>query len=364
MAKDGSYLGRIQVLRFFAATAVLFAHLQHEVLGRLPAANGFRPVTVIDGGFGVDLFFVISGFIMYHVSSGKFGQPGAVGEFLLRRYMRIAPLYYLATLLMLVATFTIQGAVSITEPHVDDIVASFLFIPTLNAAGQAAPVLKLGWTLNFEAYFYVVFALALAFSRSTGLLVLALVLLTVVLLANILPRPATVIAFWGQPLVFEFLGGVAIAMLYGKGFRLGRGSAWLVIAGGLALLVALRMLGLYSDLPRAIVAGVPAWMIVAAVVSAPFDEHHGRLKRLLVAGGEASYAIYVIHPFGIRAGTLVLDRFDVSVQPWLYVGLLMAVVIVCALVVNQLVERPLDRWLRALLDAARKSRTAAAVPGT
>lgn len=363
MAKYGSYLGRVQVLRFFAATAVLFAHLQHEVLGRWPEGNGFKPFTIIDGGFGVDLFFVISGFIMYHVSASKFGQPGAAGDFLLRRYIRIAPLYYLATILMLVATFSIQSAVSISNPDVGDIAASFLFIPTLNAAGQAVPVLKLGWTLNFEAYFYVVFALALAFSRRTGLLVLVLVLSTVVLLANFLPGPATVIAFWGQSLVFEFLGGVAIAMLYGSGFRLGRGSAWLVIAGSLTLLAGLRMLGLYSDLPRAIFAGVPAWLIVTAVVSAPFDQHQGRLKRLLVAGGEASYAIYVIHPFGIRAGTLILERFAVSVQPWLYVGLLMAVVIACAFIVNQLVERPLDRWFRRLLDPARRSRAAATMHG-
>jgi peptidoglycan/LPS O-acetylase OafA/YrhL len=363
MAKDGSYLGRVQVLRFFAATAVLFAHLQHEVLGRLPAGSNFTAITIIDGGFGVDLFFVISGFIMYHVASGKFGQPGAVGEFLLRRYMRIAPLYYLATILMLVATFAIRDAVSIAEPDVGDVVASFLFIPTLNAAGQAVPVLKLGWTLNFEAYFYVVFGLALAFSRRTGLLVLALSLSTIVLLANFLPRPATAIAFWGQSLVFEFLGGVAIAILHGSGFRMSRGSAWLVIVIGLVLLAGLRMLGLYSDLPRAIFAGIPAWLIVTAVVSAPFDEHNGRLKRLLVAGGEASYAIYVIHPFGIRAGTLVLERFAVSVQPWLYVALLMAVVIACAFIVNQLVERPLDRWLRRLLDPARTSREAVAVHG-
>lgn len=363
MAEDGTYLGRIQVLRFFAATAVLFAHLQHEVLGQLPDGIRFKPFTIIDGGFGVDLFFVISGFIMYHVSSGKFGQPGAVGKFLFRRYMRIAPLYYLATILMLVATFTFESAVSIAEPAVGDVIASFLFIPTLNAAGQAVPVLKLGWTLNFEAYFYVVFALALAFPRKTGLLALALALSTVVLLANFMPSPATAIAFWGQSLVFEFLGGVGIAMLYGSGFRLGRGSAWLVILGGLGLLAGLRMLGLYSALPRAIFAGFPAWMIVTAVVSAPFDEHQGWLKKLLVAGGEASYAIYVIHPFGIRAGTLALERFGVTVQPWLYVGLLMAVVIACAFAINQLLERPLDRGLRRLFDPARGPCAAEAAPG-
>jgi peptidoglycan/LPS O-acetylase OafA/YrhL len=115
-----------------------------------------------------------------------------------------------------------------------------------------------------------------------------------------------------------------------------------------------------SYLPRGIYAGVPAWLIVTAVVAAPFDEHQGRLKRFLIAGGEASYAIYVIHPFGIRAGALIWERLAMPAQPWLYVALLMVVVIACAFAVNLLVERPLDRWLRTLLEPSAEARPAAA----
>lgn len=360
--KSGSYLGRVQILRFYAATAVLFAHLQHEALAALPGAADFHPFWLIDGGFGVDLFFVISGFIMYHVSAGKFGRSGAAREFLVRRYLRIAPLYYLATVLMLMATFTFSGAVSISKPDLGHVAASFLFFPSLNELGQPVPVLKLGWTLNFEAYFYVVFALALAFGRKAGLLVLTLVLGTVLLLAQVLPHPPVAIAFWGQSLVLEFLGGIGVAVLYARGVRVSRGMAWAVIAGSLLLLAALRLGGMMSYLPRGIYAGVPAWLIVTAVVAAPFDERHGTLKRFLVAGGEASYAIYVIHPFGIRAGALIWDRLALPAQPWLYVVLLMVVVIGCAFAVNLLVERPLDRWLRGLLEPSGKPRPVPAGP--
>ncbi len=354
MNNNASYLGRVQVLRFFAAAAVLFAHLQHEVVTRLPEV-AFQPFQWIDGGFGVDLFFVISGFIMYHVSADTFAQPGAPREFLVRRYLRIAPLYYLATVLMLAATFTFSDAVSIAEPEAGHVLSSFLFLPALNALGQPVPVLKLGWTLNFEAYFYVMFAVALAFTRRVGLLVLAGGLAIMVLLAQVLAEPPVAIAFWGQSLVFEFLGGIGVAMLYRRQFRLAAPQGWALIGASLALLVTLRLTGAIPYLPRAIYAGVPAWLIVLGVVAAPFDQSQGRIKRMLVAGGEASYAIYVIHPFGIRAGALIWDRLALPAAPWLYIALLMAVVIVAALVVNVLIERPLDRWLRSLLDPARRA---------
>lgn len=356
MAKADAYLGRVQIVRFFAAVAVLFAHLQHEVLTRFTMAVGFRPIDVIDGGFGVDLFFVISGFIMYHVSADTFGAPGAARRFLLRRYLRIAPLYYLASLLLLAATFTFDGAVSIARPDLGHVLASFLFLPSLNPLGETVPILKLGWTLNFEAYFYAVFALALAFGRRLGLAVLACVLVSVVALAQAIPDPPVALAFWGQSLVFEFLGGIAIAMAYKRGFRLGRAQAWAVIAASLLLLAAARHTGIAADLPRGVIAGVPAWLIVGAVVAAPFAQGSGWWVRSLIAGGEASYALYVIHPFGIRAGALAWNALGLPPQPWLYIGALMILVIAASFAVNLLVERPLDRWLRTLLDPARTAR--------
>lgn len=361
MASGQTYLGRVQVLRFFAATAVLFAHLQHEIATRLPAGGSFQPFTLIDGGFGVDLFFVISGFIMYHVSTDKFGQAGAARTFLVRRFLRIAPLYYLATLLMLAATFTFSDAVSIARPEMGHVLASLLFLPAENALGQPVPVLKLGWTLNFEAYFYAMFALALIFGRRTGLAVLVIAICSVVALGQIVPDPPVWLAFWGQSLVFEFLAGVGIAILYRRGLAIGTRPTWALIAASLIGLAALRMGGAIPYLPRAVYAGLPAALIVLAVVAAPLAQRVGALTRGLIAGGEASYAIYVIHPFGIRAGALIWARLQLPPQPWLYIASLMVIVIVAALAVNMLVERPIDRALRRLLDRSQRQRTAAAM---
>jgi peptidoglycan/LPS O-acetylase OafA/YrhL len=362
MAERKTYLGRVQVLRFVAATAVLFAHLQHEVQERLMPDAPFHPFTAIDGGVGVDLFFVISGFIMYHVSADKFAKPGGSGDFLLRRFLRVAPLYYLATLLMLAATHAVGSAVSIDRPDIANIVASFLFLPALNEEGIVAPVLKLGWTLNYEVYFYAVFAVAIALPRRVGLIALTLVLGAVVAAAALLPHPPLVIAFWGQPIVFEFLGGILVAILFRRGLRLTAVHSWLLIGGGVALLVALRLSGLSAHVDRAVFGGVPAWMIVLGVVVGPFDHQRGRLQKLLEAGGEASYAIYVLHPFGIRAATLAWQRLGGPQQPWVFITLVLAVVILGAYAVHVMIERPIDQRLRALLVRRASPAQRAAMP--
>jgi len=358
------YLGRVQVLRFFAAAAVLFAHLQHEILTRFPDEIAFKPFLLIDGGVGVDIFFVISGFIMYHVSYKRFGEQGAVRQFLVRRFFRVAPLYYFATLLMLTATVMFSKAVSISQPSFGAIAASFLFFPMTNSLDQTAPVLKLGWTLNFEAYFYVVFALALALNRRMGLIVMTLVLSVIVGLAQLLSSPPVPIAFWGQSLAFEFLSGVGVAILYNRGLRLNASVALMIITAGVLLLAGMRLTDLTALAPRAVYAGVPAWLIVMAVVCAPFDRRQGRLKRFFVAGGEASFALYIIHPFGIRAGALLWARLSLPPSPWLYITLLIIVVIMAAFAVNLLIERPLDRIIRRWLDGPPKQSSATAVAST
>lgn len=342
-----NYLDQVQILRFVAATAVLFAHLQHEVVARFPHQAGFKPFSLIDGGLGVDIFFVISGFIMHHVTAGKFGSPSASKEFLIRRVVRIAPLYYIASLFMILATFIYPSDVSISELNLVHILTSFLFFPSLNDIGQIAPVLKLGWTLNFEIYFYAVYALALAFSRRAGLLFLTLVLGAVLVLAQVLPNPPVAVDFWGQSLVLEFLGGIAAAALYARGFRINRSTAWIVIVVSLLSLGMMRHEDIVSSLPRGVYAGLPALLIVIAVVSAPIGTGMGRVKRFLIAGGEASYAIYVIHPFGIRAGALIWLELGLPVQPWIYIVVLSGLVVASAFAVHLLVEKPLDRWLRS-----------------
>lgn len=341
-----THLGRVQVLRFFAAFAVLFAHLQHEILHSLMPDAPFAPFTAIDGGFGVDVFFVISGFIMYYISGDDFAKPQASGRFLWRRFLRVAPMYYLATLAMLAAAVVFADAVSGQPLGIIPIVTSFLFFPAENSLGEVAPILKLGWTLNFEMYFYVVFALALFFRKAVALAVMAGVLIGMMVLSSALPGAPTAIAFWGQPIALEFLYGIGIAIVYRAGVRYPPVIGWLLIIGGLLLTAIFRSSGLAATVDRAVYAGVPAALIFIGVVCVPSEKGEGLATRLLERAGDASYALYLSHPFAIKGMALIWGKLGLPALPWVFLIVVLVVAVLLSVALNLMVEKPLDKWLK------------------
>ena len=173
-ANSQAPLASIQVLRAAAALAVLFAHLW-------PALAQFGNENIIPnftfGAAGVDLFFVISGFIMVYTSERLFGQRDGPGRFLTRRLIRIVPMYWALTTLVVVAWYGVKLPDHTTWTNV---VGSYLFIPTLKPGGGTAPVLGVGWTLNYEMLFYFLFAITIMFQRRMAVIVLSALLFGIV----------------------------------------------------------------------------------------------------------------------------------------------------------------------------------------
>lgn len=346
--RDGTYLNGIQILRFVAALAVVLAHIQHEIV-KSGLFTNFRPFDLIDGGFGVDIFFVISGFIMLHVSKDKFGKSGASVDFIMRRFLRIAPLYYIATLLTLVAILLIDRASinnTITLIHV---LGSFLFFPTQSYTGDVAPVLKLGWTLNFEFLFYAIFSLSMIFRLRAGLIFLTFALTAIVLIANCVPHPPAWLSFWGQSLVFEFLGGVLLAILYQSDKRLSVAQGFALVALGLGLVTALKGAGTFPYLPRALFAGMPAWLIVSGVILTGSPVPESGLVKFLLRGGEASYALYLFHPFIIKIGSKVILLNNLDISSIIFIVLIVFSVIVLSFIVNITIEKPMYRVIKEII---------------
>src|ERR1700756_2337701 len=137
----------IQALRAVAALLVLAGHISTILIAEHKAAS--FPLFAL-GPFGVDLFFVISGFVMVYSSERLFGQPGAPFKFFARRLARIVPLYWAATSILV--WFVVPYA------STKAVLGSFLFAPHIPSE---APLLFVGWTLIFEMFFYAVFAIAL-----------------------------------------------------------------------------------------------------------------------------------------------------------------------------------------------------------
>lgn len=334
-------LNNLQVLRFIAAVMVLFGHLQHEAA---ILSAGFRPLEFLPWGAGVDVFFVISGFIMYYINAERFDR-GAAGDFLRRRIIRIVPTYWLFTTLALATLLLLPGAVDHNSVGPAHTAASYLFVPWPRPDDASLrPLLALGWTLNFEMLFYGVFALALMAPRRVGLSLMAAAFVLAALLNPFVPDAWWVLKSWSDPIILEFLMGVGLAMLFHRGVRLPVTAAWALVALGFGLLAAVRVFELDMQLSRPLCYGLPAMAICAGLALGHTEKQPGPIGRGLGLGGDASYALYLSHPFAINALALVWGKLNLGL-PWVFVAAGIALSVAGSIVAYLLIERPVIRWL-------------------
>ncbi|MDG6745798.1 acyltransferase family protein, partial [Staphylococcus aureus] len=186
----------------------------------------------------MDLFFVLSGFIMVHASTRLFGQGNAHEEFLRRRLVRIVPLYWLVTTLFLalLAAATLKGG----DPFPDAraILASYTFVPANTwGDGRFFPVFDLGWTLNYEMFFYALFAFVVALPRGRALVAIGVMLVAATGIGAVVPGPSG-LWFWTRPIILDFGLGLAVGALLGRGVVLPPMVRLALAAAGAALLLA------------------------------------------------------------------------------------------------------------------------------
>lgn len=283
MVKDREQLIEIQALRAFAALAVVAYH----AAGRAGLSFGI-------GAAGVDIFFVISGFIMTTVTAGR---PATPLRFAWNRVSRIVPLYWLVTLGMVGLAACLPRLVPNLQADPLRVIQSLLFIPHPDAAGNVFPVLVPGWTLNFEMFFYALFASALVLPRAAQLAALSGAMVTLVALGGVLRPAGAMASTYTDPMLLEFLAGIWLARLRLRGHLPGRAVGWGMLGLGLAAFAALEASRTYSDAWRVVLWGGPALLVVAGTLAAAPALRPGLVTRL----GDASYSIYLLHPLLVGA---------------------------------------------------------------
>ena len=296
------------------------------------------------GASGVDLFFIISGFIMW---SSTAQRPGDVGGFWTARVIRIVPLYWIYTSLYLI-WYAYNNEISAAFSY-SEIIESLLFIPFRSSFdGSSLPILQAGWTLNNEALFYLIFGLGLLvrwpawrFAGVCGVLVL------LCLCRPFIDKSNAIAFHFTSPLFLEFATGMAIAILVSsRRFRIPPwAGAALALAGAVCLWFATSRL---PTAPRTIIFGIPAALILLGmVVLEPALD--GRRFPPLKLLGDASYSIYLSH-------VLVLSILTSALAGWGAItpagaAVFIAIATGCGLLSYRLLERPLldlmRRWLRA-----------------
>jgi exopolysaccharide production protein ExoZ len=345
----------VQALRGIAAVIVV---IHHATLLWADAVHITRQPSIYvwwEGAAGVDLFFVISGFVMTVTAARHSVEVSPALLFLQRRFVRIFPVYWLATVLFALYFW----AVSIW--------------PALNFAATPAPVLTLkwligswfllpmhaeaivgvAWTLYFECFFYLLFSASLSLGCDPVKFLLPV--LTVLASASLFDHPhSPLMNVLINPLLMEFAAGVAIGAMVLHGVRIGPRLGMLVGAAG-----ALALFGrIHVDLPalHALSWGVPATLIVGGVVLS--EQGTGSLwPKWLLQIGDASYSLYLIHLLVIRlvvtglvASHLIEAHRVNRAGEWLTVGVCCLASVVASIGFWRFAERPLmthsQQWIR------------------
>jgi peptidoglycan/LPS O-acetylase OafA/YrhL len=220
-------------------------------------------------------------------------------------------------------------------PSLGAVLAAYTFLPWARPDGLVQPVYSLGWTLNYEMFFYAVFALFLGLPRPRAVAAVALALGAAVL-AGWLLRPASVaLAFWTNPIMLQFAAGMGLALL---GVSL-PGAARLVLAvAGLALLVLAP-----EEWHRGLRFAPGAVLLVAAAALGPEPRLGPRTAAWMARLGDASYALYLVHPFALRGVALAYAALGLPAA--LAAALAVTLAVAVALASHRWFEAPLTRRL-------------------
>lgn len=293
-----SQIVSIQYLRGFAALLVIFQHAHEQI----PAFQAYMDTSF--GAGGVDLFFIISGVVMIQSTSRH--RPTR-RDFMLRRVERIVPLYWTMTALVAVLLIAAHGLVESSVFTVDSFVKSLLFIPSLNPGkDELSPMLKLGWTLNFEMFFYLVFAVFLPLGAVKRIGCITATFLLFYVWGRVLGSQWRPVQFWSDPIVLEFVLGAVIGLVDLRGWLcpLPRWAVYSALAIGVVSFVAL------SDVPvaRLWVRGLPAFIVVGSLIAMERNGLFRFGRGIMRTIGDASYSIYLSHLYGIIAARLLWNR--------------------------------------------------------
>lgn len=330
----------IQVLRAIAACAVVLFHAAGRAQISWPDSDALLTETTTRvGQAGVDLFFVLSGFLMAYLHFDQFGKGGASQAFLLKRLARIVPIYWLLSGAALVLAILMPSLFS-SGRHLELgwLLGNFAFIPWPDSSGSAERLVVVGWTLDYEMMFYALFALAML-SRH-GLLFLCWLLFGAAIAGQVFHPTHPWAAVVTSLMLLEFLAGIAIAALVRR-YTPPRWVGWLLIAiGSIAILSTIGW-----EAKRTLQWGIPAAILVLGTVWAQI-QCKGVVGRYLVTVGDASYSIYLTQVFSLPAFAMILKIGGVTMPSELAVIALWVAACGAGVVFWWMIERPLTALFR------------------
>lgn len=346
---------QIDALQLLRAVAVVIVVQCHS--GQILDLTGSHALPNL-GVFGVDIFFVISGFILSLVVLRERAQPGlrSMRDFMLRRILRIYPIYWVVALL------TLARLALSHHLFEHNYVAAFFLLPSLHYPGGQT-IITYSWTMNFELFFYLLLGLILIKTIKWAVPVLILLLVSLIAIGSITGIRHPVAILIANPILLEFVFGAAIGLVYA---RIGRRrvAGIVVTALGIAATLCLPSLRLPftvangaqmimvddGALARAATWGICAALIVGGTVFWS-PSMKSTLGKWLVLLGNSSYSTYVASALVLEFSHRLFFHLDPPPALSVWNRLFFEATIVTAVMAGGLacytfIEKPLLRWLQ------------------
>lgn len=283
----------IQILRAIAAIMVVI----HHVFWKLHQNNiDGQSFSFEFGGYGVDLFFIISGFIMTYTMRGKIFS---FRTFIKARVVRIIPIYWLLSLLALFVYILLPDRIN-TSGGTTNVAFSFLLLPT-----EDKYLINNGWTLTYEFYFYFIFALSFIASRAKGAQFAILSLITLSFVGFLSSPVGYYFDFLTSPFLIEFAFGCIISFLY---CRLSKAFAIFVLLFGFFWIYFIPIN--FTDCNRVFTYGFGFFCVTLGAVALEDYIKQSSFAYFFVPIGSSSYSLYLLHPFILTAITFLFGYLD------------------------------------------------------
>lgn len=361
--KHKSTIYPIQVLRAVAALLVVADHSLVHIFSAYDLPQKYHVMAWQLGGIGVTVFFVISGFVMALTNDGNFGHKDEPLRFMINRIVRILPLYWVMTFVA-AALFIVSASKQISFSYL--LTSMFFLVPQDATTLQITqPVLGPGWTLSYEMFFYAVFAFFLLLPKRAALAGFTTVMIALVvwgmssLSSAEINNPTTRFAFYANPLLLLFVGGVWLGSAYKKYENYFQKSqisivwmfATIILMTGFSWAVDKNSWPLYL---QPIVFVLP--LICVAVTLCCRFEPVNFTSRFAILLGEASYSIYLSHIIFLAVLRKVVPADLLYGTVYFFAGFIGATI--TGLIIYKTIEVPLTNYIRKFIKPKPRRKVA------
>jgi len=331
----------LDLLRFIASMMIILFHA-HSIALKDSLSHGeqFFPAPIWWYSC-IELFFTMSGFLMIHMSRNLYGSARGVKIFAVRRGIRTPPLYWIYTILI-TAIFLIKPSLSAEGPiDLRTFLCSIFFYPNIGD-----PVIAIGWTLNYEIFFYCIFGASIFLPFSKGWKFAVAMLIGIVTLGQIFGPHPNPWGVWTDFLMLDFVIGILVAVAFHRGLSFGNVGTGLSFCIGILLILCYRWVGNYG-LFRVATMGVGMGCIIAAATLREKPISFGKYGPIITLLSQQTYTMYLCHILVLKCVQLVYFRFFWGF--WANLGYIILGTIITLLVAKVLyeaIEKPLAATLR------------------